>query len=278
MRLSNWAAFLIAALAVTPAAAQPSSGDGESPSASTRSPGPLDESTAGLLAGTGADALFRPARAPRGSFFRDVGGDFKRFFSSDETLWTVGAMGAGALLASSWDGSSARAIHEDWSDEAFAPGDLAGNILTHLALGGGSYLVGRVSGHDGVARLGTDLIRAQLLAQAVTQAAKFATNRDRPDGSNDHSLPSGHTAAAFATAGVVQRHYGWKAGIPAYAVASYIGASRMATNRHYLSDVLLGAGIGIAAAHTVTIDVGAEKFDLGVAPTIGGATLTFTRR
>ena len=110
------------------------------------------------------------------------------------------------------------------------------------------------------------------------QAAKYAVGRNRPDGSNNHSLPSGHTATAFATAGVLQRHFGWKAGVPAYAFAGYVGASRMAANRHYLSDVVLGAGVGIAAAHTVTLTLGPRKFALGVAPTDGGAAVMFTRR
>jgi hypothetical protein len=225
------------------------------------------------------DGLFpAPRPSPRRSFFRDVGGDFKRFFSTDDTLWTVGTVGVGALVASSWDRRNAQAVQNTWSQEPFGAGKVAGNVLTHLAFGGGSYLLGRVSGHDRITDLGADLMRAQILSQAVIQAGKFATMRERPDASNQHSLPSGHAATAFATATVVQRHFGWKAGMPAYAFASYIGASRMADNRHYLSDVLLGAGIGIAAAHTVTIDVGSRKFDVGVSPSLGGAAITLTRR
>lgn len=280
MRLPNWAAFLIvAALATTPAAAQPSIfSDGAPPPRGGVSAG-LDDQALFPLESSESDELFRSQRpAPRRSFIRDVGGDFKRFFSSDQTLWTVGAVGVGALFASSWDRTSAQAVQANWSKDAFGPGDVAGNVLTHLAFGGGTYLVGRVSGDERIARFGTDVLRAQILSQAVIQAAKFTTQRDRPDGSNSHSFPSGHTATAFATAVVVQRHFGWKAGIPAYALAGYIGASRMADNRHYLSDVLLGAGIGFAAAHTVTINVGSRPFDLGVTPALGGAAITFTKR
>jgi membrane-associated phospholipid phosphatase len=280
MGLSHWAALLtVAALALGPAAA-PSSGQG-APASSRDAigPGPLDPSAVLPLDDTRQEGLFPATRpSPRRSFFRDVSGDFKRFFSTDDTLWTVGTIGVGALVASSWDRSNAEAVQDTWSQEPFGAGKVAGNVLTHLAFGGGSYLVGRVSGHDRITALGADLMRAQILSQAVIQAGKFAAQRERPDASNHHSLPSGHAATAFATATIVQRHYGWTAGIPAYAFASYVGASRMASNRHYFSDVLLGAGIGIAAAHTVTIDVGSRQFDLGVSPSLGGAAVTFTKR
>ena len=51
----------------------------------------------------------------------------------------------------------------------------------------------------------------------------------------------------------------------------------MASNKHYLSDVLVGAGIGIAAGRAVTFNVGREKFDVGAAPTAGGAMVTFSK-
>ena len=211
-------------------------------------------------------------------FFRSIGRDFKRFFTTTDTVRTIGVVGAGALFASHWDTSTARTVQGAWPGDAFEPGKLAGNFLTHMAAGGGTYLFGRATGHDRIARLGNDLIRAQILSQSVVHAAKLATQRDRPVGSNTHSFPSGHTATAFATAAVVQRHFGWTAGIPAYAFAGYVGASRMAANGHYLSDVILGAGVGIASAHSVTIPVGAQRFSLGVSPTPGGAAVMITKR
>ena len=51
----------------------------------------------------------------------------------------------------------------------------------------------------------------------------------------------------------------------------------MAASKHYLSDVIVGAGIGIAAGRTVTFHLAGEKFALGAAPTQGGAMVTFTR-
>ena len=79
----------------------------------------------------------------------------------------------------------------------------------------------------------------------------------RPDGSSELSYPSGHTSGTFASATVLKRHFGWKVGIPAFSVASYVGASRLALNRHYLSDVVFRAAIGIAAGRTITFSRGA---------------------
>lgn len=70
----------------------------------------------------------------------------------------------------------------------------------------------------------------------------------RPDGSAFNSFPSGHTATAFVGAEVLRREY-WHVspwiGITGYAVAAGTGFLRMYNNRHWLTDVLAGAGIGI---------------------------------
>lgn len=87
-----------------------------------------------------------------------------------------------------------------------------------------------------------------LLMGSVVYSLKQTTHVRRPDGSNDHSFPSGHTATAFMTATMLTREYEHKSpwvGIGAYAVATTTGLMRMANNRHWLSDVLTGAGIGI---------------------------------
>ncbi len=87
-----------------------------------------------------------------------------------------------------------------------------------------------------------------LLMGSVVNTLKQTTHVVRPDGSNDHSFPSGHTATAFMTATMLTKEYGHKSpwiGIGAYTVASATGLMRIANNKHWLSDVLTGAGIGI---------------------------------
>ena len=57
----------------------------------------------------------------------------------------------------------------------------------------------------------------------------------------------------FASATVLYRHFGWKAGVPGYALATYVAGSRLSENAHFQSDVLFGAGIGIVSGRTVTV-------------------------
>lgn len=93
----------------------------------------------------------------------------------------------------------------------------------------------------------SDAISAVMMA-GVAQGLKHTTNVTRPDGSDNHSFPSGHTATAFMAATMLSKEYGhispWiSAG--AYATATATGLMRVANNKHWLSDVMVGAGIGI---------------------------------
>ena len=95
----------------------------------------------------------------------------------------------------------------------------------------------------------SDAFSVALMAGTV-QGLKNTTNVMRPDGSDNHSFPSGHTATAFMTATMLNKEYGYKSpwiGVGAYSVATATGLMRMANNKHWLSDVLVGAGIGIMA-------------------------------
>ena len=98
------------------------------------------------------------------------------------------------------------------------------------------------------------------LMGGIVFAIKNTAQVERPDGSNRHSFPSGHTATAFMTATMLNKEYGYKSpwvGIGAYSVATATGLMRMANNKHWLSDVLAGAGIGI-----ITTEIGYLLADL----------------
>ena len=80
----------------------------------------------------------------------------------------------------------------------------------------------------------------------TVQGIKHTSHEKRPDGSDNNSFPSGHTATAFMTATMLAKEYDntWvKAG--AYTLATTTGLMRVANNKHWLSDVMTGAGIGI---------------------------------
>ncbi len=86
----------------------------------------------------------------------------------------------------------------------------------------------------------------------ATMILKYSVKEWRPDHSNRHSFPSGHTSATFATAAFVQRRYGWKLGAPAYALATYVGWGRIYAKKHHWWDVVAGAAIGAGSAYIFT--------------------------
>jgi membrane-associated phospholipid phosphatase len=110
----------------------------------------------------------------------------------------------------------------------------------------------------------------------MVEPIKFAVGRERPDGSNRQSFPSGHSAITFAAAAVIQRHLGWRHSVIAYGVASYVAASRLHDNRHYLSDVVFGAAVGSIAGRTVT-EHGRDSWALVPTALPGGVVVSLTR-
>lgn len=238
--------------------------------------------TATTTDGQAANAVTAPAASPTTALtppklkdlFTPLPGDFKRL-TLHPNLWTLGIGAAGALAVHPLDQKIAGA---KWggSGAAFTPGALAGSLYVQAGGALATYAIGRATGKPGLATVGAELFRAQMVTEGMTQAIKYATNRTRPDGTS-LSFPSGHAASAFATATVLQAHYGWKAGVPAYALAGWIAASRMQTSRHYLSDVVAGATLGILAGHTITVGHGSMKFAVSPMAAPGGAGVSFTR-
>jgi membrane-associated phospholipid phosphatase len=96
-----------------------------------------------------------------------------------------------------------------------------------------------------------DLMHAFLINAGYTTLLKEVVHRERPNGEDQLSFPSGHASNAFTLAAVAERHYGWKAGVPAYTLASLVAVSRLQRNKHYLSDVMAGATLGYIVGRTV---------------------------
>lgn len=87
-----------------------------------------------------------------------------------------------------------------------------------------------------------------LIMSSTVLGLKSITKIERPDGTSKNSFPSGHTATAFAPAELMYQEYKGQSiwyGVAGYAVATGTGLFRMYNNRHWLTDVAAGAGIGI---------------------------------
>ena len=111
----------------------------------------------------------------------------------------------------------------------------------------GLSLLGAKAKHDYVDRTMVLAVSAATMATAVN-VIKYTVKEKRPDSGKRNSFPSGHTATAFMGAEIVREEYGWGYGAAAYGVATFIGLMRLYNERHWTTDVLAGAGIGILSA------------------------------
>ena len=98
-------------------------------------------------------------------------------------------------------------------------------------------------------RMLTADIASVAIMTSVTNATKYSVKRQRPDGREWNSYPSGHTATAFMCATMLHKEYGetlspW-IGATGYGIAATTGIFRVISNRHWCSDVMAGAAIGI---------------------------------
>lgn len=103
----------------------------------------------------------------------------------------------------------------------------------------------------------------------ATYLLKYTVKKTRPDGSDCHSFPSAHTSILFANAGFVERRYGWKLGVPAFALATYVGWSRTYARKHDWWDVVTGAAIGAGSAYIFTRPW-SRNHNLSIAPVSDG--------
>jgi membrane-associated phospholipid phosphatase len=98
-------------------------------------------------------------------------------------------------------------------------------------------------------RMITADIASGAILLSIVQAAKYTFKRERPDGRAFNSYPSGHTATAFMFAQMLHKEYGetvspWIS-VAGYGMAATTGIFRVISNRHWVSDVLAGAALGI---------------------------------
>ena len=104
---------------------------------------------------------------------------------------------------------------------------------------------------------------------ALNYGLELCIRKDRPDGTGHHAFPSTHTAVAFNGSTFLMKRYGWKWGVPAYVVSSFVAWGRVKTDRHDWWDVLGGAAIGAGTAYIFTKPF-VKDVDVSIAPTAFG--------
>ncbi|HEX2718098.1 MAG TPA: phosphatase PAP2 family protein [Gemmatimonadaceae bacterium] len=192
--------------------------------------------------------------------------------------WIAGGFVVGTIVLFPLDKYAARELQrpQTQANRFFRHQATNVRLITENAywIGGGLYLVGRLSGNDQMADLGWHGTEAIAVGMGITTLGKVLAGRARPlvniedptnfkfgrglKQENYRSFPSGHTLTAFAAASAVTAETArwwpkqkWLIGTAMYGGATLVGLSRMYNNKHWASDVMMGAAIGTFAGRKV---------------------------
>lgn len=171
----------------------------------------------------------------------------KKDYKIDITYQGLGFVAAGLLIKSRQH--DFREIRNLFQKDYREPWD---NITQYAPLVAtwGLHAAG-VEGQSSWKRLAASNAISAMFMASLTNSLKYTVRERRPDGSSSNSFPSGHTATAFMAATILHKEYG-QTQSPWYSVAGYSMATatavgRVLNNRHWVTDVLVGAGVGIIA-------------------------------
>jgi len=176
-------------------------------------------------------------------------------------------------------------------DKATDAGEIIGNPFLHLGVAAAVYTGAIIGDSPKYKELGEMLGEAVLLADATTFVLKQAIGRGRPFAANDKgsfrpfrfksdydSMPSAHTASSFAMASVLSAtSESYLAKVSYYAVATFVGFSRLYQDKHWASDIILGAAVGELCGRVVTRYHGEHAgTQLSLAPMVTGNSVSLT--
>ena len=202
--------------------------------------------------------------------------DFTYLPSRENLIW-AGVGGGLALSVHPFDDDvNRKLVGNNTAENVFKAGEILGELGPLLGSASIVYATGRLRDAPRVSHVGMDLIQSLAMAEILTETLKYTTRRERPDHSGRTSFPSGHAADTFAFATALERHLGWRYAVPAYLFSSYVAISRLPANRHWLSDAVFGASVGIIAGRTVTSHE-ASPYPVAVALVPGGVAIVYSR-
>jgi membrane-associated phospholipid phosphatase len=190
---------------------------------------------------------------------------------------TLGAGGLVLSTAAALDRPAHRGLHVQSGALADVSGPLAGPGRWYDRVGPDRFALGTAGllAAGGLAlqrkawtRTSVRVVEALVFTKLVTGFAKSALNRTRPYSNPDPltaapgqfssahsklSMPSGHTARAFAVASVVSHQFGgWHVSVPAYGLAGSVALERVRSGDHWLTDVMVGGALGYLIGRTVS--------------------------
>jgi len=215
-------------------------------------------------------------------FHKELGCNFLAMWTSENLIPL--AIGTGATLAGSPADDNVAAYFSAegrWGSYDSVGKQLGKTYVIGPAVGL-AFLASRATDNEKFQRFSYSLAQGFVITNGITGGIKVAANRTRPDGSDQRSFLSGHTSNSFVVASVMAHHYGWKAGVPAFAVAAYVGSTRFHSRKHFVTDVAAGATLGFIIGRTVSKRYRGDRdsrvsWGAGVAPG-GGVALTLRVR
>ena len=196
--------------------------------------------------------------------------DLPHLFISDNAIPFIAG---GVLTASDWaffDQHDSFASLLQWNTKPlFDFGNFYGEGWVEGGTAVASWSWGAFTNDKRLQEFGRDATESLVTATLVVTGLKYAVHRERPDGSNNQSFPSGHAITAFCFAPVVTKYGGWEWGVPVYLLGTVTALARVEGYHHYLSDVIAGATLGIVIGNSV---VYAPK-DVSISAGFGQANL-----
>lgn len=156
-----------------------------------------------------------------------------------------GFVAKGDNFINDFDKSIQRRLHADNPN----PSERVDDILRYApaAMVYGLHLAG-IKGKNNLVDASGVYVLSTIIMGVSVKTTKSLSNHIRPDGSDEHSFPSGHSSTAFASAEFLRQEYRdvspWY-GYAGYTVAAATGVLRLRNNKHWFGDVVAGAGFGI---------------------------------
>ena len=215
---------------------------------------------------SGSLKLYEPPKAPDFNFIKSrTNPNVKPYKFLDDQTWVGIPVFAAGLIAK----AEKTAFRQDYNNPNTKIRLIKYNFHSEidnytqylpLALTIGMKIGGVESRSDWPRFWASSAASAAIMAGLVN-GIKYTASEMRPDGSTRNSWPSGHTATAFLAATILHKEYGltrspWYS-VGAYTLATATGVMRVLNNRHWISDVLSGAGIGI-----LSVELGYGLMDL----------------
>lgn len=134
--------------------------------------------------------------------------------------------------------------HASSSDNIDKAGDILSFAIPAVAYGSTYYMDDKEGRQQFYYSFATNV--------AATQVLKSVIDKERPNGRDEESFPSGHTSMAFQGASFIHKRYGLEYSIPAYIGAGFVAYSRVEADEHDVTDVLAGAALGVASSMYLT--------------------------